>query len=688
MRENNKTKSVIFLISLAYLFALFFRFFLYFLAKKHPEFQFGGHIISIWTADAGLHASIAKNLLTHSSNIPHYITDRMLGEIIYVLTKYLHIPLDVSIFMLPAFFASLIVIPLVLIFYEFGLLRVGFWSALAASIGMNYYFRTHLGYTDTDILNFPLFFMIAYTMIAMLKRKNLLFSGLGAIFMLFFHFYYHSAKPLTFGLVIFFALYILLFARKEQLYYYALVIYLLPIVPISPLFIVITILFITSFLIFVNKKVHISSQWLLVFALVLFVSAGFVAYQKGYLQRAATYLQKQEKTFKDKSGKTIALQSTLKTVAEAKGITWRQLVTYSSGSLFIFLLGSLGLFLLVWNHREVFILLLPYIIGLISLKAGVRFTTFAVPVIVAGFIYIFFLLYRKVEKRKFADVIFYGAAAFIVAFYLHIMDAYNHLLSPFFNAGQVKAITTHLNTKEKGYILTWWDYGWPLWYYSNKRTVIDNGKHHYDNYIVAKTLFSSDQEFIANFNRFFIEKFDKIFPWSVFPYVAKNYELNKILNNLHKTNPQLPPKKNEIYYYFDDKIITKLPVIENFAYFENEKKEGFVWIDKLHLFNTQKGIVQGEKIQIDLQRGILYLGKKKDFIGKIYFSDGVAIRNTLFYRPNNYAIIVYKNRFIIGAYRYINSFFFQAFFFNNLDKKLFKTLSFTQDAKIFQLIGR
>ncbi len=688
MQMRNRAKIVFIYIVLAYFFALFFRFFLYFLALKHPEFQFGGHIISIWTADAGLHASIAKELLTHRGNIPHYISDTLLGNILYLLTKYTHLPLDSVVFTAPAFFASLIVVPIILIGYELGLLQVGFWSALAASVAMNYYFRTHLGYTDTDILNFPLFFTILYTYIVTIKRKNILFAAAGAVLILFFHLFYHSAKPLTFGLLLFYGIYILLFARKESVLFYAFLIYALPLLPIKPLYILLAIFAITPLLIVIAKRRVLRVQWLLLVVALLLPVSGYIAYKKGYLQRAITYIQKsKEYSFKDKSGEIISLQSTLKTVAEATGISWKQLVTYSSGSIIIFLLGTVGLLLLVWHRKEAFMLLLPYIIGIISLKAGVRFTTFAVPIIIIGFLYLFYFLMKKIQEKRFATLLFYGPAAFLVAFYLQIMDVYNHMLSPFFNAKQVQLISKHLNTKERGYILTWWDYGWPLWYYSNKRTIIDNGKHHYDNYIVAKTLFSNNQEFVARFDRFFIEEFDKRFPWPVIPYVAKRYGLHNILQGLQDGTWRVPSRKNAIYYYFDDKILTKLPVIEEFAFLSEEKKKGFVWIDRVRMIDMKKGVVQGERVSIDLRNGILQFGSQKDRIGKFYFSDGVKISNTFYYRPDEYVLILYKNKYIIGTYRYINSFFFQSFFFNNLDKKFFQTIAFTEDAKIFKLIG-
>ena len=668
----------------AYIFALFFRFFLFFVAKEHPEFFYQNSPIAIWTADAGLYGFYAKQLLAGAKIA--FSSETALGFILYYIAKLFHLNLDTIIFFLPAFFSSLIVVPIILIFNEFNLSKLGFWSALAASIAMNYYFRTHLGYCDTDIFNFVLFFTILYNLIALLKQKNLLFAIVGALLILLFHLLYHSAKPLTFSLILFFAIYLILFDRKNIAGYFGFFIVAVPFLPLALPWqlVVVAVVGVGAFVL--QKRVKVDYKIFLLLFVVVGIGAGLYGYKSGYMQRALEYLSKKPVyALVQKGGKKVALEATLKTVAEARGISFKQLVTYGSGNMLLFVLGTLGLLLLIKRHKEAALLLLPYLIGLASLKAGVRFTTFMVVPIVSGNIYLLYFISQKIKSR-FSSYLFYIPASALVVYYLHMMQVYNNMLKPFFIQDQVAAIKHYLNKEDRGYILTWWDYGWPLWYYSNKRTLIDNGKHHYDNYIVAKTLFSYDQNLIAKMDRFFIEQYDRIYPWAVFPYIIKKYPLNELFEKIKKDEIKLP-KKNSIYYYFDDRILTKLPVIEKFSYIKGEKRRGFVWIDSLRVLDPKKGILLGTSARIDLKRGLIYVGNKRDRIGTIYFSDGAKITHILPYRRDSYAIIVYKNRFIIGVYRYINSFFFQAFFFNNLDKTLFKTLHFSKDAKIFKLVG-
>ena len=80
----------------------------------------------------------------------------------------------------------------------------------------------------------------------------------------------------------------------------------------------------------------------------------------------------------------------------------------------------------------------------------------------------------------------------------------NHILHPVFSSQSVKLIRNfdkQLNKKD--FIITWWDYGWPLWYYTKANTLIDNGKHFEDNYIVSKLLFS-EQQYTAKASKYLL----------------------------------------------------------------------------------------------------------------------------------------------------------------------------------------
>ena len=63
------------------------------------------------------------------------------------------------------------------------------------------------------------------------------------------------------------------------------------------------------------------------------------------------------------------------------------------------------------------------------------------------------------------------------------------------------------------YTLAWWDYGYPIWYYSIL-TLIDGGKHQNDNFIISKILQTSSSDFAVNLSRLAVET-----------YVDSNYKV-------------------------------------------------------------------------------------------------------------------------------------------------------------------
>ncbi len=73
---------------------------------------------------------------------------------------------------MPAFFASLIVIPLVLIGQSINRIEVGFIAALVGSIAHSYYNRTMVGYYDTDLLNIVLPVVLLWSLIWAIKTSK------------------------------------------------------------------------------------------------------------------------------------------------------------------------------------------------------------------------------------------------------------------------------------------------------------------------------------------------------------------------------------------------------------------------------------------------------------------------------------------------------------------------------------
>jgi len=663
----------------AYLVALLGHLLLAWYAKEQPQFLVEDKIISLWTADGGLHGFYAKEILAGHS-IPFNSTTA-LGHLLAFLADKLHLDLDRVLFYAPGFLGSLIALPLVGIFWVWRKFWLGVAVGAIAGIAVNYYFRTHLGYCDTDMLIFPLFYLLLFSWIATLNR-GLLWSlvGIGAIQLLLAS--YHSARPIVYGSLLFLTLYLFLLERKNpRAYFLALILYgaALPLPFPWSLLLALGLLGLGLWL----ERRSIDHRILMAIFLLGALGIGDYGWTKGYFKRIGDYLYKESHlSWSDKRGQEVQLEATLKTVFEARGISWEQLTLYGAGGTLPFLLGSIGLLLLARRERGGALLLFPYLIALLALKGGVRLTTFGVPAIVAGNLYLFYLLSHRFATKRWGIALFALPSLILFGYYLRLVDQYNRLLSPFFTRDQLQVIQKSLNDSKKGYILTWWDYGWPLWYYTNKRTLIDNGKHQWDNFVVARSLLSSDLAFVARFDRFAIEWFDRIYPWAVFPYLLKRYSYQELMAKLQRGELQMK-KRNEIYYYFDDRILLRLPIIQRFAYLKGEKPEGFIWTDRVVAIDSQAKRITGRFVQIDLGKGLVSIQGKEYPFGYLILHDGTAWK-AIGYRKLPYTIILYKKRYLIGTSGYLKSFFFRTFFFND-PGPYFTTLAYTKEAKVFKL---
>ena len=168
--EHLSTKKLLFYIISSYLFAVAIRSLLYFQVADIDNYWFEGHIIPIWTPDAGLYGYYA-NLILAGNDYP-FISKLMPSHLIAMLVNLTGISIDTLMFWLPAFLSSIIVIPIIMIAHAFHLGTLGFMAALIGSISANYYTRSYLGCMDTDTLNLVFSWSIVMFCVFTLKQKK------------------------------------------------------------------------------------------------------------------------------------------------------------------------------------------------------------------------------------------------------------------------------------------------------------------------------------------------------------------------------------------------------------------------------------------------------------------------------------------------------------------------------------
>lgn len=689
--------SIVFLyVLLAYAFGVGVRFLLAIEAYKHPEFLINNDVIPLWTADAGLYGYYAKTIL---AGIPLPLdSEHMLGHLIALCVKTTGSNIDRVMFYAPAFFASLIVVPIVLIMAVYHQARVGFLAALITTIGFNYYYRTHLGYVDTDILIYTLMLLTFFSIIASLELKNINYAVIGFFSTIFLIEWYHSSKPLIFGFLALYVLLIAIYDRKKIENYFILIILAVPLVAVLFYFKIIFVAIILFLFRYLNyKKIILDYRILLILGFVFAIAFVVLNNPEVYYSRILDYLHKKDfLEFTDVTGKTFKIATTLKTVAESTGSSFWDVINTTSGNIFVYLFGLFGLMLLSIQNKTALVLWSFIILGLLSIWLGVRFTTFAVPVIAIGLSFgIFWVSYVLSQKyqKLYAGILQLAGGLVVLSYCLWYVLSYNHVLRPVLLSDEIQAFSKiDVPLKNNDYVVSWWDNGWPLWYFTFLNTMIDNGKNSHDTFIVSSILLNPIPQATSNMTRYFFERYHAMpnKSQSVVPYISEKESLIEILETVKKQTFIVPNKTFDIYFFLNDALIDKLPVMKQFTFMDkmSQNFNGLLLYSQLSKsFTLKDQFVFGLDFKVDRKTGtIIGQDGKVGKISGLFVSNGDKFQFQKFHKDADYNIIVYKNRdiLIVDNY-YLNSFFIKAFILNNFDSSLFECVSQTENSKIFKL---
>lgn len=642
-REYSKKELLLF-ITLAYLFSLFSRYMLSYQALELPP---------LWTPDAGLYGFYAESILK-GVNYP-LTSEYMAGYLLAYISKFTGFSLDSLILYLPIYLSSLIVIPIILLMRLYNLTLVGFFASLISSISISYYLRTHIGYMDTDSLNLTLLTMAIYLFIAFSYSRNFLYLVGYILTLTLFYYWYHSSLPIIGALLLFSTIYFVIFIKTDY-----------------RLKIAISLLSLTAISIF-----------------------GYLYGFERVYERAIDYLFKSE--FIQSNG--LYFHSTLKTVAEAQGVGFFHLINSIVGNFYYFIVGLIGLGFLFIKYRSLTLLLFLVILGVSAFKAGVRFSMYLTPAISIGLIYFIFVLKNFMVdfanfKAKVSEVAKYSLIALVISISFFSIYRYNQKMEPFFDLRQVENLNSlRESAKERDFILSWWDYGWPLWYHSRLKTLIDNGKHFEDNYIISKILFSNNQTFVANASKYFIERYAKARTYSIVRYESKDSKrFFNLLQNLESKDFKLPPKTRDIYLYLEDRMLQKMEAILLFSNLKLKSKElaknHALFVSKIDKTTTKE--VFAKDTTLTTTDGICNIkaGEMQVPIKNLYIleKDDSKIKHLKYSREFGYDAIVYRYKYLMVMDRELfNSFLIQALIFKRFDSDYFKLVKSDKKSLILKL---
>jgi len=387
------------------------------------------------------------------------------------------------------------------------------------------------------------------------------------------------------------------------------------------------------------------------------------------------------------------------TVREAGQIPFSTFANRISGSQLGVLISFIGYVTLVVKHRA-FILALPLIgIGAFALLGGLRFTVYAVPIAAMGAIYLFFVLgdLFKDKKIKYGFIVI----ATTMMIYPNITHIIGYKVPTVLNKMEVQDLVKLDEVSDpKDYTLSWWDYGYPIWYYSDTSTLIDGGKHNNDNFIISKILQTPSSELAANLSRLAVETYVDTNYSVVADTLFKNgkedqLDPNLLLSELENGTYKMPKKTRDIYLYLPYRMLRIFPTVAVFGNLNlttgkperkiffyptsaRGNKEGIITLQNGIIFDTKKGEITIRGNKKSVKYFIMTQNTKQDTVN---------LQSQLYHADGEYAVVYMKSygQFVVMDLETFNSTYVQMFILGKYDKTLFELVVSSPYSKIYKL---
>jgi len=713
-RDIQKT---VFYILIAFLFSIAMRMIWVYQFGDYTPFHYNGQFM-INTNDGYYWAEGARDLLSGTATNPdakeyfdkfHQLNDLSPvstagSQLTAFFSKILPFSFESVIFYMPVFLSSLVVIPIILIARAFKNLEMGLIAAMLSSIAWSYYNRTMAGYYDTDMLNIvlPMFFL--WSIIWAIKTNKNIYLILTAIEILIYRWWYPQSYSLEFSFFGMILLYTVIFDRKNLFNYKLLAIMMFAMMNGNE-FIRLGIVLGTYFL-FRDKKYDKYVLSILGFSIAAFlISGGFSpiwAQLKGYIFRETV----------SNTGKGLNLHffTVMQTVREAGHIPFETFANRISGHTITFIISLLGYLYLLYKQR-VMIFSLPLLgLGFLAYVGGLRFTIYAVPVLALGIAYLITELAAKMPTKKLQ---YLSMIAFTLVIlypnYKHI-DAYK--VPTVFNANEVKVLEELGKVaKRDDYVVAWWDYGYPIRYYADVKTLVDGGKHAGDVNFPVSFMLTHTQEEAAQMARLDVEYTEKAFKFndemhkkdknitlaSNIEEMTKDYgfkNTNEFLRTLH-SDIKLPQKTRDIYFYLPFRMMNIYPTVTLFSNLDlmtgKKKKQPFFYVSKNYK-DIGSQIQLAPNIFLDKRTLRLTIGKQtlpiRRFVKTAYDAKmklHTKIQNVDF--TSNISVIYMTNyhTILIVDEKTYNSMYIQLMVLEKYNPKLFQPVILTPSAKVYKL---
>jgi dolichyl-diphosphooligosaccharide--protein glycosyltransferase/undecaprenyl-diphosphooligosaccharide--protein glycosyltransferase len=708
---TKETKLTLFYILIAFTFSVAMRMIWVYQFSGYEPFMFNGQFM-INTNDGYFWAEGARDILSGVSQDNDMSPITLAPPQLTALFAYvLPFSFESVIFYMPVFLSSLIVIPIILIARSLNNLNMGLIAALLASITWSYYNRTMIGYFDTDMLNIVLPMFLLWSIIWAIDTNEDKYLLITAIDILVYRWWYPQSYALEFsffGLILFYAL---VWDRKNLYNYKLLAIMMFAMVNLDG-FIRFP-LILGSFYIFKQEKFQKYIYYILALSVIAFFATGgfnpIWSKLKAYIFTDVVSV--------GEVGLKLHFYSVMQTVREAGQIPFETFANRISGHTITFVLSIVGYLYLVYRHK-IMLFALPLVgLGFLASVGGLRFTVYAVPILAFGIAFLITEISTRFPIKlgmtstrvKYLSMITF-TLAILFPNYKHI-ESYK--VPTVFNVDEVKMLDKlKTGADREDYVVAWWDYGYPIRYYSDVKTLVDGNKHTGSMNFPVSFMLTNTQDVSAKMARLDVEYTEKSFEIakkninleeskkiklnSNIEEMTKNYgfnDTNDFLLSL-ETEIKLPEKTRDIYFYLPFKMLNIYPTVKIFSNLNLMNGE----IKKQPLFYISKRFKQSKNI-VDLSRGVLFnLEKKSIKIGdkevpikrfvKTSYTKDMKFQKEIQVSSNAGLNVIYMssyNTFLVLDEESYNSLYIQLMVLEEYDKSLFEMIDSTPYAKVYKL---
>lgn len=695
--EHTSLRSLFVLMAIAYLFAISMRFIWPYEVKSVPQFHWNNELI-INNNDGYFYAQGARDILKgsheHNSLSP---VDDPISKTTAFLSKIIPVTFETLILYMPAFLGSLIVIPLLLIGRALNQTTLGFIAALIGSIAHSYYNRTMTGYYDSDMLNivFPVF--ETYSLILALTHQRNRYLLPITMSIALYQWWYPQAYALDSALFILIILYALIFDRKNN-YIYKIALFILIGILSLPFLVKIGLALAVFSFFHYQKELSIKFFWPLFAAVATgyFLTGGIDT----ILSLLKSYVFRQSEV--NATSDALIYYNVVNTVREAGQIPFTLFAERISGHTVTFIAACIGYIMAIIAYRPLLIMLPLTGLGFLAMSSGLRFTIYAVPAMAIGIAYLIVYISRHTHLTLLRySVIGILTISALYPNYNHIKE---YMMPTVLATEEIEALDAlGKMSSQNDYVVGWWDYGYPIRYYSDVQTWVDGGRHGGDSsYPVSFVLAAKDSYSAAHMMRLYTEyletrKIDTNNTKNDFERMMTDEgfkDPNDFTAALSLPDYKVPKKTREVYLYLPLKMMEIFPTVALFSNLDltgkTQPQQPFFYSTR-SIQDTGKTIELGQGLSIIKETSTLKLGAQNLPI-KSFYQVGYDSKQKLQINQQNFASnglnVIYMasyGQFLVLDDFYLKSQYIQMFVFEQYDTNMFAPVILSPMTKIYKL---